>query len=98
MHICVSKPNIIGSDIIRINAGILLIGSFGTNLSEILIGIQTLLFKKMHLKMLSAKCRPFCLGLNVLTHNGFIMMHECIIESSWFRQRLFCVQYFINIQ
>ena len=23
-------------------------------------------FKKMHLKMLSAKCRPFCLGLNVL--------------------------------
>ena len=26
-------------------------------------------FKKMHLKMSSAKWRPFCLGLNVLTHN-----------------------------
>ena len=34
---------------------------------EILIGIQTFPFKKMHLKMSSAKWRPFCLGLNVLT-------------------------------
>ena len=28
--------------------------------------IQTFSFKKMHLKMSSAKLRPFCLGLNVL--------------------------------
>ena len=34
--------------------------------SEILIKIQKFSFKKVHLK-LSVKCRPFCLGLNVLT-------------------------------
>ena len=76
-HICVFNLTIIGSDnglspdrrqaIIRTNAGILLIGPLGTNFSEILIGIQTFSFKKMHLKMASAKWRPFCLGLNVLT-------------------------------
>ena len=75
-HICVSKLTIIGSDnglspgrrqaIIWTNAGILLIGHWGTTFSEILIGIQTFSFKKMHLKMSSAKWRPFCLGLNVL--------------------------------
>ena len=48
------------------NARILLIGPLGTNFIEVLIGIQTLSFKKMHLKMSSAKWRPFCLGLNVL--------------------------------
>ena len=75
-HICVSKLTIIGSDnglspgrrqaIIWTNAGILLIRPLGTNFSEILIRIQTFSFKKMHLKMSSAKWHPFCLGLNVL--------------------------------
>ena len=75
-HICVSKLTIIGSDnglspdlrqaIFLTNAGIWLIGPLGTNFSEILIGIHILSFKKMPLKMYSAKCRPFCLGLNVL--------------------------------
>ena len=37
-----------------------------TNFSEILIEIQTCSFKKIHFKMLSVKCCPFCLGLNVL--------------------------------
>ena len=66
MQICVSKFTIIGLDmacwrqaIIWTNAGILLIGPLGTNLSEILIEIQTL-------KMSSAKWRLFCLGLNEL--------------------------------
>ena len=77
-HICVFNLTIIGSDnglspsrcqaIIRTNAGILLIGPLGTNFNEILIGIQAFSFKKMHVKMSSAKWRPFCLGLNVLTH------------------------------
>ena len=77
-HICVSKLIIIGSDnglspgrrqaIIWTNAGILLIGPLGTNFNEILIEIHIFSFKKMHLKMLSGKRRPFCLGLNVLTH------------------------------
>ena len=75
-HICVVKLTIIGSDnglapgwrqaIIWTNSGILLIGPLITNFIENLIGIQTFAFKKMHLKMSSAKWRPFCLGLNVL--------------------------------
>ena len=75
-HICVSEIIIIGSDnglspgrrqaIIWTNAGILLIGPWGTNFSEILIGVHTFSFKKIHLNMFSAKCRPFCLCLNVL--------------------------------
>ena len=76
MHICVSKLTTIGSDnglspgrcqaIIWPSAGILLIGPLGTNFSEMLIGIHTFSFKKMHLKM-PGKCRPFCFGLNVST-------------------------------
>ena len=75
-HICVSKLIIIGSDndlspgrrqaIIRTNAGILLIRPLGTNFSEISIEILLFSFKKMRLKVSSAKRRPFCLGLNVL--------------------------------
>ena len=75
-HICVGNLTIIGQDnglspgrhqaIIWTNAGVLLTGPWGTNLSEISIDIQTFSFKKMHLKMSSAKWRPFCLGLNVL--------------------------------
>ena len=82
-HICVSKLTIIGSDnglsphrrqaIIWTNAGILLIGPLRTKFSEILIKILRVLFKKMHLKGSSAKWRPFCLGLNVLTHCGQLM-------------------------
>ena len=76
-HMCVSELTIIGSDnglspgrcqaIIWTNAGILLIGLLGTRFSGILIGIQTFSFKKMHLNMSSAKWRPFCLGLSVIT-------------------------------
>ena len=76
-HICVGNLTIIGPDnglspgrrqaIIWINAGILLIGLRGTNFSEISIGIQKFSFKKMHLKTSSAKWRPFCLVLNLLT-------------------------------
>ena len=75
-HICVGNLTIIGPDnglspgrrqaIIWTNAGILLIGPWGTNFNEILIGIHTFSFKKIYLKMSSAKWRPFCLGLNVL--------------------------------
>ena len=49
-----------------LNAGILLIWTLGTNFSENLSKIYTFSFKKMHLKMSSAKWREFCLGLNVL--------------------------------
>ena len=76
-HICVGNQTTIGSDnglspgrrqaVIWTNAGLLLIGPLGTNFSEMLFGIQTFSFKKMHFKMSSAKWRPFCFGLNVLT-------------------------------
>ena len=51
--------------IIWYNDGILLIWPLGTNFSEILIEIHSFSFKKMHLKMLSGKWWPFCLGFNV---------------------------------
>ena len=75
-HICVGKLTIIGSGnglspecrqaIIWTNVGILLIGPLGTNFSEILIEIQTFSLKNIRLKMSSAKCCSFRLGLNVL--------------------------------
>ena len=75
-HICVGNLTIIGSDnglspggrqaIIWTNAGMISIGALGTNFSEILAEIITFSFKKMYLKVSSAKWRPFCLGFNVL--------------------------------
>ena len=55
-----------GQAIIWTNAKILLIGTVGTNFSEILIDIHTFSFNKMHLKVSSVKRWTFCLGLNEL--------------------------------
>ena len=76
-HICVSKITIIGSDnglspgrrqaINWTNVGIFLIWPLWTNFAKIVIEIHISSFKKMHLKMLSVKFLPFCLGLNALT-------------------------------
>ena len=60
--------------IIGTNVVILLIGPLVTNFCKILIEIYIFSSKKMHLKLLSAKCQPFCLGFNVLTS-------ECV--CSW---------------
>ena len=80
MHIFVGNLAIIGSDnglspgrrkaIIWTNAGILLIEPLITNFNEMLAEIITFSFKKMYLKVSSAKWRPFCLGLNVLIWNS----------------------------
>ena len=85
-HICVSKTTIIGPDngllpgrhqaIIWTKAKILSIRTLGTNFGEILRKIYTFSFKKMHLKMSSAKWRQFYLGLNVLTLSGWICLKE----------------------
>ena len=76
-HICVGNLTIIGPDnglspgrcqaIIWTNAGILLIGPWGTNFSEILIGIHKFSFKKINLKMAfcemaSILSRPQCVN------------------------------------
>ena len=72
------KLPIIGSDnglspdrrqaIIWTNAGLLSIGPLWTYFSQHVIKIKQFSLKKMHVKMSSAKWRPSCLGLNVLTH------------------------------
>ena len=90
-HICIGKLTIIGSDnglspgrrqaIIWTNAGILLIGPLGTNFSEVLSEIYTFSFKKMHLKMSSAKWRPFFLGLNVLTYWSLLRPENVLQEQ-----------------
>ena len=89
-HICVGYLIIIGSDnglaptrrqaIIWTNTGILLIGHLGTNFSEILIEILTFSFRKMRLKVSSAKWQPLCLGSNVLNilFARSILLHHCI--------------------
>ena len=48
------------------SVGILLIGPLWTNFNEILIKIHEFSFKKLRLKMSSAKYPPFRLGLNLL--------------------------------
>ena len=101
-HICVGKLTIIGSDnslsperrqaIIWTNAGILLIEPLGTNFSEILIGIQIFSSKKMRLKMSSAKWRPFCLGLNVLTgsSNGSWLLSTKPLPEIMLKMQTYC--------
>ena len=117
-HICVVKLTIIGSDngvspgrrqaIIWTNAGILLIGPLGTNFIEILIGIQTFSCKKMHLKMSSAKWRPFCLGLNVLIRccskgvdkdsNATFINHDDVIKWKHFSRYWLFESLLFNMQ
>ena len=76
-HICVGNLTIIGSDnglspgwrqaIIWTNDVISWIRPLGTNFSEMIIEFPTFWFTKMHLNVSSAKWRPLCLGLDVLT-------------------------------
>ena len=70
--------------IILTNDGILLIGPLGINFSEILIEILTFSFKRMRLKVSSAKWRPFCLSLNVT-----VLMQCCTKPTtSWAHEPL----------
>ena len=99
-HTCVGKLAIFASDnsfsperrqaIIWTKAGILSIGPLGTHFSEILVGIQALSIKKMHLKMSSAKWRPFCLGLNMLTSHGVLIPQACRTIPADGQSRLVC--------
>ena len=101
MHICVIDLTSIGSDngllpgrhqaIIRTNAGILLIRPLGTNFSEILIEIMIFSFKKMRLKVLSAKRRPFCLGLNVLRIPGVSLQFGGMMHTVTWSRLLYTV-------
>ena len=116
MHICVGKLTIIGSDnalspgrrqaIIWTKAEILLIGPLGTNFSENSIGIQIFSFKKLHLKMSSAKWRLFRLGINELrgtynittTKQSTTKRHPycmgCSLHVACWSEKLFPIQWF----
>ena len=90
-HICVSDLTTIGSDnglspgwrqaIIWTGAGILLIGPLRTNFSEISIAIHAFSFKKIHVKMSSAKWRLFRLGLNVLILTMIVQWNHNLLMS-----------------
>ena len=90
-HICIGKLTIIGSDnglspgwrqaINWTNAGILLIGRLGRNFSEILIKLLVFSFKKMRLKVSTAKWRLFCLGINVLKGRDYRLP---FLHRHWF--------------
>ena len=93
MHICVSKLTIIGSDnglspgqcqaIIWTYDGILLIRISGTKLNENLSEIHICSFKKMHLKMSSAKWWQYCLGLNVLNGVKTGITSNTVLHVTW---------------
>ena len=77
--------------IIWTNAGILLIRPLGTNFSEILIEIYSFSFKEMDSKMLSGKCRPFCLSLYVIINLRTILpkyyahgLYFGVVVVSWY--------------
>ena len=106
-HICISKLTNIGSDnvlspgrhqaIIWTNAGLLLIGPSGKNVSDILIEIHTFSFKKMHWKMSSGKWRPFRFNLNVFTHLGLSQVFwslEAILKMKELVVKISIVRYF----
>ena len=104
-HKCVGELTNIVSDyrlspgrrqaIIWTNGGILLIGILVTNFCE--IEIDTFSFKKMHLIM-SAKWRPFCLGLNVLIWPPRLGLPIfLVIRDQWKLGPQLCLPYVDNL-
>ena len=101
-HICVNNLTIIGPDnglspgrrqaIVWTNACMLLIGPLGTNFNEILLEIHTFSFKNIYFKMSSGKCRPFCLGLNVLT------LHTELLLGRWYYREPLYFTLFVSSQ
>ena len=65
------------------NTDLLSIAPLGTNFSEIWIEILAFSFKKMHLKMLSVKWQPFCIGLNVWTRSDPLRVSSDLNRKSW---------------
>ena len=97
-----SEPMFLGrcQTIIWTNAGILLIGTLGTNFSEILIEIHTFSLKKMHLKMLLGKWWQFCLGLNVLMNNPYtrlLFIGSMYKRHTHYSHQAYTTQYFPDL-
>ena len=81
-HICVGKLSIVGSDN-GLSPGRHQAISLGTNVSKILIEIRTFSLKKLRLKMSSAKCCPFRLGLNVLSYCTWELNVMWFVQDEW---------------
>ena len=112
-HICVGNLTIIGPDnglspgrrqaIIWTNAGILLIGPWGTNFSEISIGIHTSIFIQENsfengvCEMASILSRPQCVKMQpkifiwwfVFLENIFRICEKFYGENSWCHRGVF---------
>ena len=72
--------------ITRTNTGLLLIRLLETNFSEIWIGIISFSFKKIHLKMLSAKMAAILSRGDELTNCGLVMPYgDLELGQHWFR-------------
>ena len=67
--------------IILIDAGLLSIGSLGTNFNELLKKIQNFSLTKMNMKISSARWLPFCLGGNELKYSVETGGRWCV--STW---------------
>ena len=74
-HICVSKLTWPAPSHYLNQWWIIVNWTLGTNFSEILIEILIFSFKKMRLKVSSAKRRPFCLGCSVLIYAWWSSRH-----------------------
>ena len=84
--------------IIQTSAGLLLIGPSGTNISELLVKNRTFPFKKMHLKMSSAKWGHFvqgkmsqCIDKIVLAYSFIVIYisHKYwLAEIQWYHQTI----------
>ena len=106
---CVFILTIIGPDnnlspstrqiIIWNNAWTMLIGTLGTNFSDIVNVTRMFSFKKLLLKISSGKWRPFCLGLNQLKQvpvfleqrKQLLLRYDCyftLVIDGWIRLQL----------
>ena len=70
--------------IIQTSAGILSIGPLGTKFNEILIKIQIFSFMKMHLRISSAKWRPFCPGGDGLYQEDEALHYKLFVAAHRF--------------
>ena len=76
--------------IISTNHGLLLIVHIETNFSEIYV--KHFSYKQMNVKMLPAKGRPFCLGMNVLNTDSLgkhmqkktLRLQNSMLDQGWF--------------
>ena len=76
--------------ITQTNADLLSVEPLRTNFSAISIGIQTFLWRKMPLKMSSAKWQPFCSGLNVSV-GSYEVEYHCMVQSCFWQIGNLCI-------